>query len=585
MVKKTILVVILICVIGRIVISFPLDNIHMLGGSDFTAHLFNMWYSSNFGITNWNKYLYAGYPSFGTYSPLSYLVGGYVGRIIGVLLAYKLIIDIFFIITPLVFYLFLKELKLLDESIAIALIIFSLMPVYFYYFLKGTYPTIINTVFILVFWILLKKTIDEKKLKYLVLASILLAISILTHHLTTLIAMLITFVWLVSYSFKIKSIISFFKICVLAGLISSWWLFPFIIEMTTKSSSESSQALELQVVPQLESEIISRNFVYALFGYIGIICIFSIFLLKDKNVKNFFITSVFLAILLILFPYKRTYLFVPIATSVLVGEIISRTKREVKLLVVIGLVVLLSLNYLSIKRLIYPYPEVPEIPKDGRVIYLPYGSEFNEAENEDKSLYSIALAPMKGNENIFGNLPQSQTVEKNAYTELLMNPLSLDKKEYYNLLKNGWVNYIVINNRYPNLVKYFNESENFILINETKLFFIFQLQPKSAYVEINGKPLSDVDVVKDDDKILINFTCSPGELAIKESYHNYWNGFIDKKKIVLGSTKYGFMKTNINETNKCMMLLQFTNPWYYMIFDLISIASVGFALIVFFKKP
>jgi uncharacterized membrane protein len=199
-IKSPVFLTLAFCLFIRAIYAFPLDNVYLLGGSDFIAHFFRIWYIAKEGISNWNYYWYGGSPFLLYYPPLSYLIAGYIGKVIGALMAYKLVINFFFILAPLAFYLFLKEFKFTADIVIFSLLIFSFFPIYPYYFSKGSYATIINVFFILLFWKFLKRSINNQDYLSIILSTLFLFLSALTHHLTTFLTIMISGVWLVAYS-------------------------------------------------------------------------------------------------------------------------------------------------------------------------------------------------------------------------------------------------------------------------------------------------------------------------------------------------------------------------------------------------
>jgi uncharacterized membrane protein YfhO len=186
---------------------------------------------------------------------------------------------------------------------------------------------------------------------------------------------------------------------------------------------------------------------------------------------------------------------------------------------------------------------------------------------------------MNGNENIFAwgweapSYIMPYTAEKSNYNNNLSDPLKINQNDYYELLKAGWVNYVVVNKDYDEIMNYFNESNKFHLLNTTENHVVFELNPKTSYVEINGKPI-DVILNKNVDEISIKTYCEPGEMVIKESYNKNWKASINGNSIKLEQTKNSFIQTSIDESGECNIRLKFEFPSYYKIFDIVSIVSL-----------
>jgi len=556
---KNVLIVLIFCLVVRMFVSFSLDN-SLPGGTDVSSHLFKTWYIAEKEVTKWNYYWYGGYPFLRYYPPLSYLLAGYLGKIIGFLVAYKLVIDLFFVIAPIAFYLFLKEFKLTNEKIIIALLVFSLIPIYSYYLFDGRHPTLISLVFALLYWKFLEKSVKTKNTKDVVLSSIFLALAGLTHHLIMFLVLGISFIWFIFYHFKLNALIKFIKSSLLGFLIASLWFIPFFLEKGLTAKGESIIKPEVSTgfikdvatssyASSFYSSELSPYFISASIAVMGFIFLFSLYSFKKRIVISSLILLIVILLSIFIIRYRRILIFLPIPFSILVSEGFGKFKN--KKIISLVLLVSLILSFFSLKSLYYTKPEIPNVPKDGRVLYLPTMSGFEYS-------YEFLFSPMNGNENILGWYPESQSENKTKYNNLISNPLSMNDSEYYELLKSGWVNYIIINKNTSELIEYFNESENFRLINQTDTFSIFELSPKSSYIEINEEQV-DASIFKDKDRILAEFECVNGSLILKESYHKNWKGMINNERINLEENENGFIKLELKEDNEnCLLELTFS---------------------------
>jgi uncharacterized membrane protein len=86
-------------------------------GIDTPSHLFSSWFLTRSleagNIPDINPYWYAGQPFLKYYSPLGYYVVSFLARILGdVTLSYKILIVLFFLLTPLTVYLVSREFGL-----------------------------------------------------------------------------------------------------------------------------------------------------------------------------------------------------------------------------------------------------------------------------------------------------------------------------------------------------------------------------------------------------------------------------------------------------------------------------------------
>ena len=229
-ISKLILISLTFSIVFRIIFTYPLSNDYIPGGTDTHSHLFRTWYIAKYGLLKWNYYWAGGHPFLRYYPSLQYWISGYLGKFIGWLLSYKLIVNSFFVLIPLAFYLFLIEFKLSKESIALSVIIFSLFPVFYYFFFDGRHPTLISFFFTILYWKFLKKSIDTNKPTFLFLSSIFLLLSLLVHYLTAGFIIGISFIWLLFHYKNATSFFKILKIITLTFLLSIWFWAPLLIE-------------------------------------------------------------------------------------------------------------------------------------------------------------------------------------------------------------------------------------------------------------------------------------------------------------------------------------------------------------------
>jgi hypothetical protein len=595
---KIILLLLFLISIIRIIFGYPLDNYNLLGGVDTSTHLTFAWHFFSYGLAKWDFLWYGGYPFMRYYPPLFHLMAGMLGRLIGFLLAFKLTINIIMLLTSVIFYFFLREFKLSEKKIIVALLFFSFMPLYAHYNADGRFPTLFNLFFILCYWIFLKRAIDRDDKLYLFLSSLLLSINLLIHHTTTFIFLTISFFWSLTYKLSMKTFFKFLTLVIIGLLITSFWTVPFFSETFTLTKESNFRKILETPSPSKLMDFITftignehyytwefgPTLVFVVMIMSITICLFSLLTLKNKNTRDFLITIILMFIILFIVRYKRVLAFLPIPISILIAEGFFVLKNNLRKIIIPLFFVLLIFSYLSIKPKIYQQPEYPNIPKDGRVLFLPFGYEFNESENEIKWQYSIFLSEVNGNEDILGWYQEAEHVGETAgqkiqYDNMIQDPLHIQPKDYYSLAKAGWVNYICVNKNSEDIVRYFNENKYFKLFNKTKLFYVFQMNPKTSYVELNGQEI-DANITKLDDEILVDFECKPGELIIKESFHKSWKPFINGKEVSMNYTDHGFIVLQNNEKGHCSLQLNFEDPSYYSVFNFLSPITLIIVLLI-----
>lgn len=592
--KRKMLIFLFFLFVLKFFFALPLDN-SLPGGTDTSSHLFKVWYISEKGISEWNRYWYGGFPLIKYYPPLSYLIPAAFSKFFGYLLSYKFVNNVFFSIPVFVFFFFLKEFKMRNEEMIIAILFFSLSPIYSYYLADGRYPSLLNITFGLLFWIFLKRSIDRKDKKNFIASSTFLSLGILTHHMTALCLIPIILLWAISYKFKLNVILNFSYIVILSLFLTAWWSLPFLIE--TFSFKYHGGMVEQTTPTSLGENLIGRflNFKFFSLPFSKEILILLIpisffpFFLSFINWKreidrNFSLATIGSILTLFMISYKRAFIFLPIPVSILVATGVLKINPLKKFFCF--LLVFLSLFlFFSIRTQTFQFPEYPNIPKDGRVIFLPLGDEFVEKEGEVKTLYSTMLSPFHGNENIYGWFIESQKIgaagqKKMGYLAIISNPLSIDKEKYYEALREGWVNYIVVRKNRSELINYFNATENFLIFNETKDFIIFQLNPKSYYISIDGKDV-EAFVFRSNGKISIRTLCK-GKVVVKESYHENWLATLNGKNVKINPSKFGFIEFEEKNDGDCLIELEFNSPRFYLFFYVFSI-TIWIILVFLFK--
>lgn len=534
----------------RLLFSFPLNNEYILA-SDFFSHFFKVWYVSRYGITDWNYFWYGGYPFLYYYSPLSYIITGYLAKITNPIIAYKLISDIIFIFTPFIFYLLTIELGIYKKQALFSTFIFSIFPIYSYYMYKGAFPTHFSLPFLLLGWLFFMKYLKTCKKRKFILSLFFFTIALLTHHFSFFIFTLMIFSYLI---FKDKKIhFSFVFIIFLTFLMCSWFILPVFLNCKHASSFIS---LVAPTIPRLENLTIPQELFYALTFFV---IAFGLVILKDiykiRNCRPFLNTFILFSIITLFFSYKRPIYFLPIYASIVLGYMAFSKIKIIKIFTIFSIAVLIfsfiviKPKYVEIKNIKLPQ----NIYEEGRVICLPVGSCLGKKAFHMEGV----LFPMNGKEVITGLFPQSQSPKKILYEKLISNPLNLSQHFYYTLLREGFVNTIIVNKDSKAFLEYFNNSGLFEKIYEDKKFLVFSPREKFSYIELNKKPLK-CKVKKLKNKILIETFCEDnGILLIKESYHPAWKAWINGQKVKIKESKYGFMEIPV-EKGECKIILKFS---------------------------
>lgn len=558
---------ILALVLIRVFAAFPLDNTTFIGGTDTSSHLFKVWYVSEYGFTGWSEFWYGGFPFLAHYPPLFYIMAGYLGQAIGYLLAYKIVIDFFFLLLPVAFYLFLKEFALKDEIILPAVAIFSLLPLYSYYFFDGRHASLISFFFALFYWKFLKRTIDSGKTKYMLVSSAFLFFSLMSHHLTGFVAIVVSAVWAFSCKPSMKSILRFSGILALSGLLFSVWLLPFAFEdFSPTGTGLINYGNDVNVSGQILTASYLKDFggpwTPYLIGPAILLLLFltalSFFRARSADARSF---CAVLAIILAFFfaiSYKRSLFFIMVPVSVLASFGIQALKGNIRKFASAALIILLVAGFFSLRGQAFTENGFPSTPQDGRVLFLPVGGLSEGGVN--KNMYEVLLTATNGNENILGWQGESQSKAKGMYNSMISDPSKFTADEYYSLLSEGWVNYVIVK-KGSGAEKYFLNNSRFGLLNESGEFLVFGMSQKSSYMDINGNP-ANVSVAFGKDKITIYGVCAPGEARIKETFDRGWSATVNGKSVELAPDEYGFTKARIKESGNCSIEMKYSPYWF-----------------------
>jgi uncharacterized membrane protein YfhO len=308
----------------------------------------------------------------------------------------------------------------------------------------------------------------------------------------------------------------------------------------------------MPTLPSLENLVIPQEVAYTLFFLaivLGLLVIKNLYTLKEC--RAFLLVFILFSILTAFLSYKRPIFFLPIYASIILAYA-SFSKNKFTKSFAVFCIVILFFSFFTLKPKYREKFELPTISEEGRVICMPVSTCLGE-----RALYMAeVLLPMQGKEVITGWFPQSQSPKKLFYEKLLSSPLKLTDESYYELLRRGYVNTIIVKKDFHALVEYFNTSKLFEKIYENEGFVVFSPKERFSYLELNGKPLQ-AKIQKLKDRILIETECGEsGILLIKESYHPGWRAWINGKSAKIEEDEYGFMKIPVKK-GKCKIVLKF----------------------------
>ncbi len=567
--RNIIILAILIAVGGRLAYSYQLNE-NLLGGSDFTGHITLINYMANYLDLGWYEFWHGGYPLIKYVSPLAYLMAGFASLFVGDIIAYKLIMDLFFVLAPVAFLLLIKDFNLADWQKAAAVLFFSFFPSGAHYFFENSFTSTINLVFALLFWRSIINYSGKKTFKNLGFAGLFFSFMILVHQLTAIFAAMVVLAWA---AVRYRKII--LRPFLLGMLISGFWLFPFLLEYRGDSLLESS--FSLRIAGSIINDIGAVQLSAFLLFFAAVIAL-SLKFREDRDFMSMVAVIILILLIVAFSSYFRIISFVSIPAAVLFAKIFSARKRFAPIMVVALLMLAFSFYTLrgGINAAGYEAWEVPAA--QDRMIFYPQGFDYCDNANCPKSTYSSYLAPKAGRQIIDGMRFQYLIVggmreKRFLFFQKISNPLNITQEELSELFREGFVNSIVVNRNFQDYVNYFEDSEFFAKSNGTEHFIVFEPAEKSTFAELDSKPVES-KVQRFRNGMNISFNCSPGKLLVKESYDNYWTATIAGESLNIATNKYGFMEMNISRTGECILEMKYNPTGGYGIFYVISIISV-----------
>ncbi|MFZ3077901.1 MAG: 6-pyruvoyl-tetrahydropterin synthase-related protein [Candidatus Aenigmatarchaeota archaeon] len=578
--RNIILIALLIAIAGRLAYSYQLNE-NLLGGSDFTGHITLVDYIAKYLDAGWFEFWHGGYPLIKYVSPDAYLMASFLALFAGDVIAYKMIIDFFFLLAPVAFLLLIKDFRLSDWQKAAAVLFFSFFPAGAHYFFENSFTTTVNIVFALLFWKSVINYSEKKTRKNLLFSGLFFSFMILVHQLTAVFAGAVVFVWAAA---KYRRIV--WKPFLIGALISAFWLFPFLLEYRGDSLMESS--FSLGVVGSIINDIGAPQLAGFAFFFAALL-LFSLKFRKDRDFLSFAAAIVLVLLIVAFSSYLRAVAFVSIPAAFLFARVFP--ERKWTFVIVIAALAMLAFSFYSLRGGVntagYESWEVPVAPD--RMIFYPNGYDYCEQAGCPKSTYSSYLAPKYGREIIDGMRFQYLMVggmreKRFAFFQKITSPLNSAPAELSDIFRAGFVNSIVVNKNFPEFVKYFSDTEYFIKTNETEHFLVFGPAQKSTFIELDSKPVES-SVERGRNALNAGFDCSPGMLLVKESYDNYWTASISGEQLKIEPDRYGFMEMKINKTGACVLEMRYNPIGGYGIFYIISFVSLlAFAALAAWKK-
>jgi len=212
-------------------------------GGDTGSHYYPAQYMKdyllpNFKLTGWSPGWYAGLPIFHFYMPLCYLLMSILGYFISLQISFKIITILGSFLLPLATFYCFKFMKFKFPKPIIAAL-FSLIFLFHQgnsmwggnisSTMAGEFSYSLSLAFMILFFGLIYKGIKEKK--YIVPNAVLLALTVLTHIYTFIFAIVCSSFLLLRKKKVLSNFKYLFKVFLLTGLLSAFWVLPFLAKM------------------------------------------------------------------------------------------------------------------------------------------------------------------------------------------------------------------------------------------------------------------------------------------------------------------------------------------------------------------
>jgi hypothetical protein len=532
----------------RLLTALPLDA-SLPGGTDTASHLFRVWHIQQYGMTGWSPHWYGGFDFLASYSPLFYLLAGTLAAWLGHVLSYKLIVDIFWLLTPLCFLLLLREWKLSPPVTAAALAFFSLLPTNAYYLYDGRHPTLIALPLALLYLKFALRASANRSGWFP--AGLFLSAAILAHLLTATFAVVISLAFLARRRPNLSILASW----LLAVTITSPWLAAFALNTVSNPTTTILGVTSpiATVAPLVTASYLrfldypwTPPLVATILVALGLLTLLSL-RRPGRPVTDALLMLVLIGALVSFVSYNRAFVFVSVPLALLAARglaTLPRWRLAASMLVILLLLV----------PVVHPLPvaarQFPALPSgQGRVLLLPAGSLAPSAG----ASWEAYLLPAAGADYILGWYPQVESVTKTTYNAALQRPST--SPDYMKLLRAGWVNYILVD-RTSNLTGIF-DSPDYRIADSTTDFTLYALQTPATYIELDGTPLA-ANVSRQADTIVIRTNCTPGILTIKESWAIGWSAQLNGIPIKLYPDKHGFTYLAIGSAGPCTIYLDYS---------------------------
>jgi hypothetical protein len=616
--KKIVLFAIVFCVIGRLVVSPLPVNEDLTTASDQGGYLHFSWFLRAHPAENWDSYWYGGFPQLRFYPPAVLYMQSILSNLISDILAFKFILSLAFILTPIAFYYLLKEFRLSQKEKVLSLMIFSFMFFYNSTAYSGKSAIILAVLSGLVFFKFFIRSLKSRSSVDIGVSSAFLALTLLTHSLTSIMYIGLSAIYLIAWLYskfdwrKVKSTVLIYA----SGFIlSAYWLIPSLLEGKYALSG---------IYDELESSILNLSpFTMVLRTFGANVNLFTIFMTiiavvlicfsfyyeykKRKNTESLFLVLsavIFIGGYFVLFyfignmpfsPEKAIVLW-PIILSILIAK--SATKKILTYLAIV-LIVLQLVLFFGVPMQNYAKSDYTKIDaslqylqdKDGRVSVQPRYAPYTLATIND---YRV---PLFGKENEFSTFPETlsearynyiyqnygfgcigkQTVSERIFSTDFLDRhyiktqrCELETKNLEDYFFSMDVSHVIVNKEFPEVDAYFSNNTAYNKVREDAFFSVYELVKKSQYVQ--SEQNISYSYYKLPDKIVINLHSDSkiGNVTVRisEGWYPYW---VSNDAKDIRADRNGFMMFNVPEiSGDKEITLEFKQPAFYGYLPLLS---------------
>jgi len=620
--RNIIILVLMFCVLGRAAISIiPFDG-RDFSGSDHYHHIYIIETLAEKGWISWDYSWYGGSPFLRFYPPFGLWIGSIFAHIMDALDAYKLILLLVFSLTPLAAYFFFKEFFKKTKEVLFSTLLFSFTVYYAWMQNVGEFPTIFTLLLTILFLTFFIKYLKNRMIKNFILASILLGAMAISHLLATYVAILLSFIYLVTFfvnkHFEFKRFVSSLGIYLLGFSLAAFWLIPTISELgrtsfTTQYSAPPMFSLTIVNFLKVYSYSAYFNFIPMLATVLGgVLLLYGIKKSLKWNGDDLFLLlslAVFVAVYFGLeslfpfayFPFGRWMAFMPIITTILITKSLNKRLFAYLALIFLAsqLIIFLALPVNTYN--IDSHKKVAEYldSKDGRTIYIP---RFKP--NNDLDTTFDYLLPHHKNEDGVGFWPQGQSPKRYVLSldidtyvcEASVKPPNLldfsirktdeviegikctrreNSSDMLYMLQN--VRYVIVNDQFPDILSRFENDSNFTKIKQIDNFTIMELN-NSAYIRTD--PRVEWNYTKETDRIEINLSSKERlhnvSVMISESWYPNWKS----QEVNIEPNELDFMTFKLSELEGSKhVTIEFVKPIYYPMGT--GVTLIAFAVIVY----